>query len=94
MTRALVPHPDLDFSKYRPGDVLVLDDAMVKGMNSAAEFAQLHDAICKAAERAGLAWTSTHDVARREVRIEFADRGARPNMHVVQTARGPNNWIT
>lgn len=93
LTGALVPHPDLDFSTYRPGDVLVLSFAKIQGLRGATDVATLHDMICKAAERAGLAWTVTEDFVRREVRIEFADLGTRPNMHVVQTAPGPSTWI-
>lgn len=72
MARELVQAADqLDFSKYRPGDVICIAMADIKRRGQ-AESTMLVAAIANAASRAGLEWSITRDDAQDELRVSFA----------------------
>lgn len=73
MARELLQAADtLDFSKYRPGDVICIAMAEIQRWGQ-AESTMLVASIANAASRAGLEWSLTRDDARNELRVSFSE---------------------
>lgn len=65
----LEPQPQLDFSKYLPGDVLILDERTVVDLGILIE--NLGHELGRRAYEAGLGWSIEYDWQRCEYRITF-----------------------
>lgn len=68
---SLVKHEAFDFSRYQPGDVLVLSELHVRVKLGPAGMGRLWGAVQRAAEREGLQWRIERDIEHMQVRISF-----------------------
>lgn len=67
----IVPAADaFDFSKYQPGDVLTISMSEL-ARRGQTDSIMLVAAICNAATRAGLNWTTERDDRNNELRVSF-----------------------
>ena len=62
---------DFDFSRYQPGDVIVIPMTEINRRGQAASI-MLLAAICNAAARAGLEWKTHRDEDKDELRVQFS----------------------
>lgn len=62
---------EFDFSRYQPGDAIVIPMAEIQRRGQAASI-MLIAAICNAAARAGLNWKTHRDEDRDELRVQFS----------------------
>ena len=72
MLREIGPVADeLDFSKYRPGDVITISMREFARRDQASSI-MLVAAICNAASRAGLKWKTERDECNDGLRVSFS----------------------
>ena len=73
MNKDLIPAAnEFDFSKYRPGDVIVISMREIARRGQAGS-TMLIAAICNAATRAGLDWATERDDYSDELRVWFSE---------------------
>ena len=70
--KEIVPHPDLDFSHYRPGDVVAIDISTIEDLGQ-AQSTLLIMHIANAATRAGLKWEVQRCEHDRMIRVHFSE---------------------
>ena len=67
----LVRHEAFDFSRYQPGDVVVISELDVARHLGPAGMGRLWGEVQRAAEREGLQWRIERDIEHMNVRISF-----------------------
>lgn len=66
---AVVPSAVYDFSRYQPGDVIVLRAADMLEKRTAEQMSELVGMITVECRKRSIPWTMVHDVAEDEYRI-------------------------